>query len=131
MRRLARATAIRTTSLTLALGLACWTGCVCGDSEQPVRIAQTDDATEGPDWPQWRGPYRDGTTRADLSDPWPETLKQVWSVEVGEGHSGPVIADANVVVFCRQGNAETTLCLNPADGERRWRETYEAHRQQD
>jgi outer membrane protein assembly factor BamB len=78
------------------------------------------------DWPQWRGPNRDGSTSVKLPDPWPGELKQLWKVEVGEGHSGPVIVGDKVVAFVRQGEDEVVLCLNAADGKEVWRDAYPA-----
>ena len=37
------------------------------------------------DWPQWRGPNRDGAAPAEPGKPWPGRLRQVWNVQVGEG----------------------------------------------
>ena len=36
------------------------------------------------DWPQWRGPNRDGVV-ASFTEPaaWPENLNQAWKIEVG------------------------------------------------
>ena len=34
------------------------------------------------DWPQWRGPDRDGTVVGfSIPDVWPESLDKLWSVE--------------------------------------------------
>jgi outer membrane protein assembly factor BamB len=34
-------------------------------------------------WPQWRGPARDGAVpAASVPKAWPETLQQAWAVEV-------------------------------------------------
>src|SRR5262252_2504019 len=45
------------------------------------------------DWPQWRGPHRDGVGNT-ISEPkvWPEQLRLKWKVKVGEGHSTPLAA---------------------------------------
>lgn len=54
------------------------------------------------DWPQWRGPTRDGISReTNLLNKWPEegpTL--LWSVgeDLGQGYSSPSIADGKVFV---------------------------------
>ena len=42
------------------------------------------------DWPQWRGPNRDGkVVDVALPQTWPKTLKEEWKVTVGIGHSSP------------------------------------------
>jgi outer membrane protein assembly factor BamB len=55
------------------------------------------------DWPQWRGPERDGRI-PDLQarDDWPRSLAPAWKVRVGEGHSSPVVVGDRVFVFSRQ-----------------------------
>ena len=50
------------------------------------------------DWPQWRGLTRDGVAAGvKLPDPWPPALTRAWSLEVGLGHSSPVVAGGKVV----------------------------------
>ncbi len=58
------------------------------------------------DWPQWRGPNRDGGASARFSE-WPKALKEQWKVTVGVGHASPVVADSKIYVFARQGEEET------------------------
>src|SRR6516164_2308784 len=79
------------------------------------------------DWPQWRGPNRDGVVGV-YSAPavWPEKLKLKWKVNVGEGHSSPVMADGKIYVHTRQGEREVVLCLRPETGEVIWQEGYAA-----
>ncbi len=39
------------------------------------------------DWPQWRGPNRDGTVVGfSIPDVWPVSLNKQWSVDVGDGY---------------------------------------------
>jgi outer membrane protein assembly factor BamB len=85
-----------------------------------------------PDWPQWRGPNRDGlVSDASIPRTWPKELKQEWKVTVGVGHSSPVVADGRIYVFARQGEEEVLLCLDSATGKEIWRSTqpiaYEMH----
>ena len=72
------------------------------------------------DWPQWRGPNRDGSAPA-LSSAWPKALKEDWKVTVGLGHSSPVVADGKIYVFARQGEEETLLSLDATTGKELWR----------
>ena len=50
-------------------------------------------AAQGPgDWPQWRGPGRDGVVAAFAAPAsWPERLTRKWKVEVGLGYATPVL----------------------------------------
>lgn len=79
------------------------------------------------DWPQWRGPNRDGVAeRTNLPDRLPENLQSVWKVEVGEGYSTPVAVERKVVLFVRQQEKEVVLCLNAQNGQEIWRYSYAA-----
>jgi len=72
------------------------------------------------DWPQWRGPTRDGHTAA-LASAWPKTLKQEWQVNVGVGHSTPLVVDGKIFVFARQEEQEVLLSLDAVSGKEIWR----------
>src|SRR5262245_12298809 len=74
------------------------------------------------DWPQWRGPNRDGVvTDATVPQTWPKTLKEEWKVPVGVGHSSPVLSKGKLYVFARQGEGEVLLCLDAVSGKEVWR----------
>jgi len=77
------------------------------------------------DWPQWRGPSRDGVL-ASFSEPriWPEKLTQIWKVAVGVGHSSPVVAGGRVFLHSRQGEMEVVSCLDLNNGNEIWQERY-------
>ena len=80
------------------------------------------------DWPQWRGPKRDGT--------WPELglparlgapLKPRWQRPLGGGYGGIAVADGRVYVMDRQTRpreVERVLCLDAADGKQLWVHAY-------
>lgn len=78
------------------------------------------------DWPGWRGPRRDGSTQAALPATWPRELPRAWSVEVGEGYSGPVVVSGRIVVLARRGDDEVILGLDPKDGSEAWKLSYPA-----
>jgi outer membrane protein assembly factor BamB len=79
------------------------------------------------DWPQWRGPSRDGVAvGVDLPDSLPASLKPLWQIEVGAGYSGPVVSGDKVVVLSRQGDDEVVQCLNASDGKVLWRSSCSA-----
>jgi outer membrane protein assembly factor BamB len=84
------------------------------------------------DWPQWRGPNRDGAA-ADFNAPrsWPGGLKEQWKVTVGVGHSSPLFVRDRIYVFARQGDEEVLLSLDAATGKEIWRTgqpiSYEMH----
>ena len=77
------------------------------------------------DWPQWRGPNRDGIAPgAELPAVLPATLHQLWKVYVGGGQSSPIIVGDRVFVHARQGEEEVVLALSAATGEELWRHGY-------
>ncbi|NVL91403.1 MAG: PQQ-like beta-propeller repeat protein, partial [Desulfobacterales bacterium] len=84
------------------------------------------------DWPQWRGPNRDGKTVTWLMEPqtwpktWPKELTQTWKTTVGLGDSTPALVGTKLYVFTRQGGDEVTLCLNAANGKELWKDKYAA-----
>ena len=77
------------------------------------------------DWPQWRGPNRDGKV-AGFTAPqkWPEALAQKWKVTVGGGDGTPALVGDRLYVLTRQDANEVILCLNAADGKEIWRNGY-------
>jgi outer membrane protein assembly factor BamB len=85
-------------------------------------LAQPAGALAAADWPQWRGPNRDGAV-ADFKAPqsWPTGLREQWKVTVGVGHASPLFADGKVYVFARQGDEEVLLALDAVTGKELWR----------
>lgn len=79
------------------------------------------------DWPQWRGPNRDGAV-VDLREPsaWPERLKPGWKVTVGIGHSSPVVVGGRIYQFSRQEGNEVVAALDLATGKVLWQQNYPA-----
>jgi outer membrane protein assembly factor BamB len=79
------------------------------------------------DWPQWRGPARDGRAPDFVSRAvWPESLKPAWTARVGEGHSSPVVAAGRVFQLSREGEEEVVRALELATGRQLWRQAYPA-----
>src|SRR5437667_3243418 len=79
------------------------------------------------DWPQWRGPNRDGSI-ASFTEPksWPEKLTRKWKVDVGLGYASPVLVGSRVYLFSRQGDNEVLQAFNPDTGARIWESSYAA-----
>jgi len=79
------------------------------------------------DWPQWRGPQRDGNL-AEWVGPkaWPKDLTRRWKVRVGEGHSSPVVAGDRVYIQAREKDEEVIRCLDLRTGEKKWQSRYPA-----
>ena len=77
------------------------------------------------DWNQWRGPTRDGVI-ASFNAPgtWPDKLKPVWKVEVGIGHSSPVVVGKRVFVHSRKDENEVVSCFDLDSGKQLWSDNY-------
>lgn len=59
------------------------------------------------DWPQWRGPNRDGKASGFAApEKWPATLTQKWKTTVGTGDATPALVGDQLYVFSRQGAEE-------------------------
>jgi hypothetical protein len=91
-----------------------------------VSQAQQKPAAAGTDWPQWRGPRRDGSVGAALPAQWPEALKKRWETPVGAGHASPVVSGNRVVVIARHEDQEIVRALDVASGKEIWRAAYPA-----
>jgi outer membrane protein assembly factor BamB len=79
------------------------------------------------DWPQWRGPNRDGKVRGFTApQQWPEELTEKWKTTVGAGDATPSLVGEKLYVFTRQGEDEVTLCLDAGSGKKLWKDKYAA-----
>jgi outer membrane protein assembly factor BamB len=78
------------------------------------------------DWTQWRGPNRDGTIPPEPAKPWPERLRQIWNVKVGEGHSSPIVAANRVYQFARVQDNEVVGAYDLESGKLVWKQSYAA-----
>lgn len=102
------ADSVRLSGLTLAASLALAGGASAGD------------------WPQWRGPGRDGVASpAGLPADWlAQPPRQVWKVRVGEGCSSPAVVGGRVYILGRDADEEACLCLDAETGKTAWRLAY-------
>lgn len=79
------------------------------------------------DWPQWRGPKRDGAvTHFRQPNNWPDKLKLRWRVSVGEGHASPVVAGKRVYLHTRKGKQEFVSSRDLNTGKLIWEDSYDA-----
>src|SRR4029453_13049303 len=70
------------------------------------------------DWPQFLGPDRNGVYRGPaLAESWPSGgPRVVWQKPVGEGFSGPVVAQGRLILFHRIANQEIVESLDARTG---------------
>lgn len=78
------------------------------------------------DWPQFLGPNRDGiSAEKGLLDTWGKNGPPVkWEKEIGEGFSGPVVAEGKLVLFHRKGDKEIVQCYAADTGKELWQQSY-------
>ncbi|HTU23073.1 MAG TPA: PQQ-binding-like beta-propeller repeat protein [Gemmataceae bacterium] len=81
------------------------------------------------DWPQWRGPHRDGLVHMDdLASEWPkEGPPLLWQKNIGLGYSSFAVKDGRFYSLFQQGNKEVVACWRVQDGEEVWRREYDCH----
>lgn len=101
-------------SIFLPLGIALLLGC-------PVR---------GEDWPQWRGPNRDGVwSESGIIEKFASpSLTPKWRVEIGAGYCGPTVAQGRVYVMDRitqPASAERVHCFDEQTGTKIWSHAYD------
>ena len=87
-----------------------WTGSPGGDQARA-------------DWPQWRGPNRDGISpEQGLLQAWPESGPEVvWRVPLEAGFSGVSVRRGRLYTMGAAGKVEYALCLEAASGAELWR----------
>ena len=79
------------------------------------------------DWPQWRGPNRDGAVASFTEPPsWPERLTRKWKIDVGLGYATPILVGNRLYMFSRQGDNEVLAAIDTDTGARVWASSYPA-----
>jgi hypothetical protein len=87
-------------------------------------------AIRGEDWPQWRGPNRDGVwSETGILESFPSGgLKIRWRAPVGLGWSSPVAAQGRVYLIDSESMApnakERVHCFDAATGKPMWKFSY-------
>ena len=80
------------------------------------------------DWPQWRGPDRNGISRetswlAEWPDEGPPIL---WKGRVGLGFSSMVIGDGRLYTIGHADETDTVFCFDALTGKVLWKHSYPA-----
>ncbi len=82
------------------------------------------------DWPQWRGPKRDGVWReTGIVEKFAKPqLDLAWRAEISSGYSGPTVADGRVYVtdrLVKPAQVERVHCFDARTGKNLWTHSYE------
>lgn len=75
------------------------------------------------DWPQWRGPNRDGkSTETGLLTSWPEGgPKQLWKTGgLGEGYSSFSVVKGRLYTQGQRGDQEFVMAIDTSNGKKIW-----------
>jgi len=94
-----------------------------------LMVAATLLATNSPaaDWPQWRGPNRNGISSESVSASWPtDGPKVLWHASVGTGFSSISISQGRAYTMGNTNNEDTVWCFDPVTGKGLWKYTYAA-----
>lgn len=79
------------------------------------------------DWPEWRGPNRDGISREKIALAWPEGgPKVVWRGNVGTGFSSVAISHHRAITLGNHEDQDSIFCFDARNGHELWRHTYPA-----
>lgn len=78
----------------------------------------------GEDWPQWRGPNRDGISKeTGLLQDWPKDGPKLrWQInDLGGGYGAPSVAGGRIFTMANKGmNEESVKALDVKDGHALW-----------
>ncbi len=80
------------------------------------------------EWPQWGGPTRNFVSNSrGLAASWPESgPKQLWSRELGAGHSAIVVDGKTLYTMYNLGEQEAVIALAADTGKTIWEYKYDA-----
>jgi len=114
-----------TLSLTLLTVLfTIWFSVHASSSEAADSSTAPNAVPSGPsDWPQWRGPERNGVSKdTGLIKRWPSSGPQrIWTISgLGNGYASLAVKGDRIFVQGSRGGASVVFCLNRADGKTVW-----------
>src|SRR5436305_10030372 len=77
-------------------------------------------------WPQWRGPERNGISTETVM-PFPASGPHLlWSASVGTGFSSISLADGRAYTMGNSNAQDSIFCFDAANGHELWRHSYSA-----
>ena len=85
---------------------------------------------EAADWPQWRGPNRDGVWNEPnaLDEFDAASISMTWRAPISSGYTGPTVAGGRVYVMDRiddPNQIERVLCFDASTGNEIWQVSYD------
>jgi outer membrane protein assembly factor BamB len=105
-----------------------FTAISCGasneESSQSV-LASNDVKQVSNDWPQWRGPDRDGTTDTPLDPAFGKGGPDIaWTADIGVGFTGVTIADGKAFTAGWRDGQTTFVCFDANTGDKQWSHSF-------
>jgi outer membrane protein assembly factor BamB len=79
------------------------------------------------DWPEWRGPRRDGVSlEKDWLSAWPagRNPEVSWRARVGRGHSAVSVSGGRAFTLGWDGKEDTVHCFDAHTGKPAWKQSY-------
>jgi outer membrane protein assembly factor BamB len=95
-------------------------------SQLAVLRAADDKPAKSDEWPQWRGPRRDGVSaETGVLTNWPkEGPKVLWKARASVGYSSFAVAGGRVHTLLQDGDDEAVVCWDAENGKELWRSKY-------
>src|SRR6266446_3050507 len=83
-------------------------------------------ASRGDDWPQWRGPNRDGISKErDWLTEWPASgPKKLWEASVGIGYSSCSVSKGRLYTMGNVAENDNVFCFDAETGKLSWKHEY-------
>ncbi|MBD3183637.1 PQQ-binding-like beta-propeller repeat protein [Candidatus Poribacteria bacterium] len=80
------------------------------------------------DWPQWRGPDRNGVSNeTGWSAYWSESgPEELWRLSVGTGYSSVIVVDNRLYTMGNIDKQDIIYCLDATTGKEIWKHSYPA-----
>jgi outer membrane protein assembly factor BamB len=93
-----------------------------------LAAALTQPLASAGDWTQWGGPDRNFMpTATGLAAKWPDAgPKQLWTRELGPGHSAVSVESGVLYTMYRKGDQDVVAALQASDGRTLWESAYDA-----
>ncbi|MBI3822022.1 MAG: PQQ-like beta-propeller repeat protein [Planctomycetes bacterium] len=98
------------------------------DNDTPKKLDAKEAAAASKDWPQWRGPNRDGILLDDtpMLTTWPSGGPPLlWKKDVGEGFASVVVVRDRVFTIFQDGPSESVVAWDVRSGQEIWRHSYD------
>ena len=91
-----------------------------------VAVWATTTSSSAKDWPQWRGPDRNGiSSETNWTGQWLSTGPTIsWRARVGLGFSSFVVAEGRALTVGHADEKDTVFCLDASTGKMLWKYSY-------